>query len=74
LESTFKTKLVLKAFEATGIASMKANVVLKRFRKRDDNKSEAWPSALLPKDWRQMDCLVRAAVKDTLVETLQKLS
>jgi hypothetical protein len=73
-ESTFTTKLVLKAFKATDIASMKANVVLERFRKQDDDESEAQPSALLPKDWRQMDCLVRAAVKDTSAKTSQKLS
>jgi hypothetical protein len=73
-ESTFTTKLVLKAFEATGIAPMKADVVLECFRKQDDDESEAQPSALLPKDWRQMDCLVRAAVKDTLANTSQKLS
>jgi hypothetical protein len=73
-ESTFTTKLVLKAFKATGIAPMKANVVLERFRKQDDDESEARPSALLPEDWRQMDCLVRAAVKDTSAKTSQKLS
>jgi hypothetical protein len=28
----------------------------------------------LPEDWRQMNRLVRAAVKDTLAETSQKLS
>jgi hypothetical protein len=47
---------------------MKADVVLKRFRKQDDDQSDARPSALFPKDWRQIDRLVRAAVKDTLVE------
>jgi hypothetical protein len=53
---------------------MNANVVLKRLRKQDDDESEARPSALLPEDWRQMDRLVRAAVKDTSAETSQKLS
>jgi hypothetical protein len=69
LWSTHRTLTVLKAFEATGIAAMKTDVVLKRFRKQDDDESDARPSALFPKDWRQMDRLVRAAVKDTLVET-----
>jgi hypothetical protein len=73
-ESTFTTRLVLKAFEATGIAPMKADVILERFRKQDDNESEARPSTPLPKDWRQMNRLVRAAVKDTSAETSQKLS
>jgi hypothetical protein len=53
---------------------MKADVVLERFPKQDDDKSEARPSALLPEDWRQMDPLVCAAVKDTSAETSQKLS
>jgi hypothetical protein len=49
-ESTFTRKFVLKAFEATGIAPMKANVVLECFCKQNDNESEARLSALLPKD------------------------
>jgi hypothetical protein len=72
-ESTFTTRLVLRAFEATGIAPMKADVILERFRKQDDNESEARPSTPFPKDWRQMNRLVRAAVKDTSAETSQKL-
>ncbi|KAF1978857.1 hypothetical protein BU23DRAFT_647408, partial [Bimuria novae-zelandiae CBS 107.79] len=59
---------------ATSIAPIKADVVLKRFRKQDNNKSEAWLSALLPEDWRQMERLIRAVVKDTSAETSQKLS
>ncbi|KAF1828973.1 hypothetical protein BDW02DRAFT_651685 [Decorospora gaudefroyi] len=58
-ESTFTTKLVLKAFEATGMAPMKADVILERFRKQDDNESEARPSTPLPEDWRQMNRLVQ---------------
>ncbi|KAF1966568.1 hypothetical protein BU23DRAFT_486270, partial [Bimuria novae-zelandiae CBS 107.79] len=72
--STFIIKLVLKAFKATSIAPIKADVVLKRFRKQDNNKSKARLLALLPKDWRQIERLIRAAVKDTSVETSQKLS
>jgi hypothetical protein len=53
---------------------MKAEVILERFRKQDDNESEARPSTPLPKDWRQMNRLVRAVVKDTSAETSQKLS
>jgi hypothetical protein len=53
---------------------MKADVILERFRKLDDNKSEVQPSTPLPEDWRQMNRLVRAAVKDTSAETSQKLS
>ncbi|KAF1978702.1 hypothetical protein BU23DRAFT_595819 [Bimuria novae-zelandiae CBS 107.79] len=74
LEQVFDREIKQKAFEATSIAPIKANVVLERFRKQDNNKSEARLSALLPEDWRQMERLIRAAVKDTSAETSQKLS
>jgi hypothetical protein len=72
-KSNFTTKLVLKSFEATGICPRDAKVVLKRFGKQSD-ESEAQPSTLLPKDWRHMERLVCAAVKDNTAEESQKLS
>jgi hypothetical protein len=71
--STFTTNLCLKAFEATGIHPPNADVILKRFKRRD-NKSKRGASVLLPEDWRQMERLVRAAVRDTTAEESQKLS
>jgi hypothetical protein len=73
-ESSLTTKLVCKAFEATGICPMNADVVVQRFSNKDDDKSELRPSTLLPADWRQMDRLIRSGVKDTAAEDSRKLS
>jgi hypothetical protein len=53
---------------------MNADVVVQHFSNKVNNKSNPRPSALLPANWRQMDCLIRSAVKDTAAEDSQKLS
>jgi hypothetical protein len=73
-ESSLTTKLVRKAFKATGICPMNADVVVQHFSNKVDNKSKPQPSALLPANWRQMDRLIHSAVKDTAAEDSQKLS
>jgi hypothetical protein len=50
-ESSLTTKLVCKAFKATGICSMNADVVVQRFSNKVDNKSRPRLSALLPANW-----------------------
>jgi hypothetical protein len=73
-ESSLMTKLVRKTFKATAICPMNADVVVQRFSNKVDDKSRPQLSALLPANWRQMDCLIRSAVKDTAAEAFQKLS
>ena len=72
----FTEKTILKSFEATGIWPMNAEVILKRFihtlpGSDGDQRSN---SRLSLSDWRHMERLVRAAVKDTHQEEAQKLS
>jgi hypothetical protein len=72
-ESSLTTKLIRKAFKATGICPMNADIVVQRFSNKVDDKSKPWSSALLPANWRQMDGLIRSAVKNTTAEDSQKL-
>ena len=62
--SSFKESLIKKAFEATGIWPMDPDVILKRFTTTPERESSL-SSGLSNSDWRKMDRLVRAAVKDT---------
>jgi hypothetical protein len=73
-ESFLATKLVRRAFEATGICPMNAYVVVQGFSNKDNDESEPRPTALLPTEWRQMVRLIRSAVKYTAAEDSQKLS
>ncbi|RAQ98855.1 nucleic acid binding [Stemphylium lycopersici] len=70
--SPFTESLVLKAFEATGIWPIDANVVLRRFASTPEGERSS-SSGLSDNDWRKMDRLVRAVVKDTEQTESKKL-
>jgi hypothetical protein len=75
--SSFTTETILSSFEATGIWPMEPEVILNRFQEegtRDQREGEGGPSALKERNWRQMERLVRSAVKDTAAEESKALS
>jgi hypothetical protein len=70
--STFTESLILKAFEATGIWPMDANVILRRFGSTPEPERIS-SSGLSDHDWRKLDRLVRAAVNDSHQYEARKL-
>jgi hypothetical protein len=73
-QSSFTTDLVRKSFKAPGIWPMDPSVILQRFCNNGNDESEARPSDLLEADWREMERLVKAAVRDTTAEDSKSLS
>jgi len=53
---------------------MDAEVILKRFRSREQGEGKGGPSALAEGDWRQMERLLRSAVTDTATKASRSLS
>jgi hypothetical protein len=70
--SSFTESLILKAFEATGIWPIDANVILRRFASTPEAERSS-SSALSDSDWRKLDRLVRVAVKDSHQSEARKL-
>ncbi|KAI1517459.1 hypothetical protein Ptr86124_004396, partial [Pyrenophora tritici-repentis] len=70
--SSFTESLILKAFEATGIWPMDANVILRRFASTPEAERSS-SSGLSDHDWRKLDRLVRAAVNDSHQYEARKL-
>ncbi|KAK1914300.1 hypothetical protein P3342_007546 [Pyrenophora teres f. teres] len=65
--SSFTESLILKAFEATGIWPMDANVILRRFASTPDAERSS-SSGLSDHDWRKLDRLLE---NEVLKEALQ---
>ena len=74
--TSFKEKTILKSFEATGISPANADVILQRFahQQQDEQEPSRSSSRLSPSDWRQMDRLIRSAVRDNAIEDGRKVS
>jgi hypothetical protein len=70
--SSFTENLILKAFEATGIWPMDAEVILHRFASTPEAERSS-SSGLSDHDWRKIDWLVRAAVTDSHQYEARKL-
>ncbi|KAF7578355.1 hypothetical protein PtrM4_025950 [Pyrenophora tritici-repentis] len=70
--SSFVDNLILKAFEATRIWPIDANVILRRFTSTPEAERSSL-SGLSNNDWRKLNQLVRAAVKDTQQTEFKKL-
>ena len=70
--SSFTESLILKAFEATGIWPMDANVILRRFASTPEAERSS-SSGLSDYDWRKLDQLVRVAVNDSHQYKARKL-
>ncbi|KAF7578265.1 Membrane-bound metallopeptidase [Pyrenophora tritici-repentis] len=70
--SSFTENLILKAFEATGIWPIDANVILRRFASTPEAERSS-SSGLSDHDWRKIDRLVRAAVTDSHQYEARKL-
>ncbi|KAJ8111880.1 hypothetical protein OPT61_g5626 [Boeremia exigua] len=74
---TFTQELILRSFEATGIAPLQPNVILQRFEKpsleaSDSNSSSN--SVYSGKDWLKIETLLRKVVKDEGSKELRKIS
>ncbi|KAF7571799.1 Membrane-bound metallopeptidase [Pyrenophora tritici-repentis] len=70
--SSFTESLILKAFEATGIWPIDANVILRRFASTPEAERSS-SLGLSDHDWRKIDRLVRAAVTDSHQYEARKL-
>ena len=70
--SSFTESLILKAFEASGIWPMDANVILRRFASTPEAERSS-SSGLSDYDWRKLDQLVRVAVNDSHQYKARKL-
>jgi hypothetical protein len=70
--SSFTESLISKSFKATGIWPMDANVILRRFASTPEAERSS-SSKLSEHDWRKLDQLVRAAVRDTQQTESRKL-
>jgi hypothetical protein len=73
---SFTKETILRSFEATSIWPANRDAVLKRFNNEapDEDKIRETTSALQANNWRQLERLVRAAVKDTSAEESKKLA
>lgn len=75
--SSFKKETILRSFQATGIWPINSDVILQRFSKFDLDRQqslESSTSVLNGSEWRKVDRLVRAAVKDQSSKDARKLS
>jgi hypothetical protein len=70
--SSFTESLILKAFEATGIWPMDANVILRRFASTPEAERSS-SSELSDHHWRKMDRLIQATVTDSQQDKAKKL-
>jgi hypothetical protein len=73
-ESSFKTETILQFFEATGILLMEPDVILNWIQREESRDSKGQSSALKDGDWREMECLVRSAVKNNAAQESKTLS
>jgi hypothetical protein len=74
--NTFTEKLVLKAFEATGISPLNREAVLQRFRASTPDGSQSSKtstSCYSGGDWPKVETLVRKSVKDTSSSESRKI-
>jgi hypothetical protein len=75
--SSFKKETILRSFQATGIWPINSDVILQRFSKCDLDRQqslESSTSVLNGSEWRKVNRLVRAAVKDQSSKDARKLS
>ena len=69
--------LILRSFEATGIASLQPNVILRRFEKPSPESSDSnlsSNSVYSGKDWLKIETLLRKVAKDEGSKELRKVS
>jgi hypothetical protein len=73
---SYRKETILRSFEATGIWPANCNAVLKRFNNKasDEDNIRETTSVLQANNWRQLERLVRAAVKDTSAGESKKLA
>jgi hypothetical protein len=75
--STFTQALILRSFEATGIAPLQPNVILQRFDKPSPESSDgnsSSTSVYSGKDWLKIETLLRRVANDQSSKELKKIS
>ncbi|KAJ8115409.1 hypothetical protein OPT61_g2929 [Boeremia exigua] len=75
--STFTQGLILKSFEATGIAPLQPNVILQRFAKpspQASDRSRSSSSTYSGEDWLKIETLLCRVAKDESSKELRKVS
>jgi hypothetical protein len=75
--STFTQALILRSFEATGIAPLQPNVILQRFDKPSPESSDSnlsSTSVYSGKDWLKIETLLRKVASDQSSKELKKIS
>ncbi|PVH90728.1 hypothetical protein DM02DRAFT_547246, partial [Periconia macrospinosa] len=73
---TFTQGLILRSFEATGIAPLQPNVILQRFAKDTPEVSDSSTSSssvYSGKDWLKIETLLRKVAKDEGSKELKKI-
>ena len=74
---TFTKELIIRSFEATGIAPLQPNVILQRFEKPSPEASDSNSSSnsvYSGKDWLKIETLLRKVAKDEGSKELRKIS
>ena len=75
--STFTQALILRSFEATGIAPLQPHVILQRFDKHSPESSDgnsSSTSVYSGKDWLKIETLLRKVASDQSSKELKKIS
>jgi hypothetical protein len=75
--STFTQALILRSFEATGIAPLQPSVILQRFDKPSPESSDSNSSSnsvYSGKDWLKIETLLRKVASDQSSKELKKIS
>ena len=74
---TFTKELIMRSFEATGIAPLQPNIILQRFKKPSPEASDSNSSSnsvYSGKDWLKIETLLRKVAKDEGGKELRKIS
>jgi hypothetical protein len=71
--AAFKPQTIRRSFEATGIHSLNADVILKKYRKEESSSDESSASCLSGEDWLKLESIIRRMVKDQSDKNVKKL-
>jgi hypothetical protein len=71
--AAFKPQTIRRSFEATGIHSLNADVILKKYRKEESSSDESSASCLSEEDWLKLESIIRRMVKDQSDKNVKKL-
>jgi hypothetical protein len=71
--AAFKPQTIRRSFEATGIHSPNADVILKKYRKEESSSDESSASCLSGEDWLKLESIICCTVKAQSDKDVKKL-